>query len=156
MVVAALLDSNVVIAAIVADHMHHTASGDLLSSGNPREFGVAAHSYAEAYVALTREGRAGGIAFPPDQAWAALEGMRTITTLLGVTAAQTLDAVGRFAARRGIGPRLYDALIGEVAAANGIPAIVTWNIRHMSGLFPMLNVMAPPAFLGSRQRPSPR
>jgi len=43
----------------------------------------------------------------------------------------------------GVGPRLYDRLIGEVALAHGIETIVTWNVGHMRTLFPALVVAAP-------------
>ena len=152
----ALLDSNVVIAAIVEDHVHHPASARLLTGFDPASFGIAAHSYAEAYVTLTRQGPSGSMGFPPSQALAALSALRAVTTLVGATPSQTVEAVGRFAARGGIGPRLYDTLIGEAAVANGIGCIITWNIRHLAALFPGLPVMTPSSFLAKGSgEPSP-
>ena len=72
--------------------------------------------------------------------------MRAITGLVGLTAAQTFEAIGAYAASGGIGPRLYDALIGGAAVAHGIPSIVTWNVGHMRGLFPNLDVLTPETF----------
>jgi len=47
------------------------------------------------------------------------------------------EAIRRFAAAGRVGPLLYDALIGEVARMHHIGTILTWNTRHMAGLFPI-------------------
>ena len=72
--------------------------------------------------------------------------MRAITQLVGLTPAQTFETVRSYAAGGGIGPRLYDRLIGETAVAHGIPAIITWNIGQMRSLFPALDVQTPQDF----------
>jgi predicted nucleic acid-binding protein len=136
----ALLDSNVIIACLVEAHEHHAASIALFAEYDQGSFAVAAHSYAEAYTTLTRPIPFG---FAGSHTQAALERLRAVTSLVGLTPSQTFDTVRRYAAAGGIGPRLYDALIGQVAVAHGIPAIVTWNTRHMAGLFPNLTVVTP-------------
>jgi hypothetical protein len=73
-----------------------------------------------------------------------LESVRAVTDIVGLTPAQTFDVVRRYAGEGGVGPRLYDRLIGEAALAAGLPRIVTWNIGHMRGLFPGLQVLTPP------------
>jgi predicted nucleic acid-binding protein len=50
----ALLDSNVLIAAIMAGHEHHAASLKLFMLERRANFAVAGHSYAEVYNTLTR------------------------------------------------------------------------------------------------------
>lgn len=148
--IAALLDSNVVIAILAPAHPHHAASHALLTMPDAPRYAVAAHSYAESYVTLTRLGGGAPLAFSSAQAWAALETVRRRTALFGLTPAQSLDAVRDFAASAGIGARLYDRLIGEVARVNGIPTIITWNTRHLGhlvGLFPSLRVLTPKAWL---------
>ena len=142
----ALVDSNVIIAALAGDHEHHAFSGELFDTGRDHVLGVAAHSYAEAYSTLTRRGAHAPFRFTAEEAWAALESVRAATQLIGLTAAQTFDAVRSYAAEGGIGPRLYDRMIGETAVAHGIPAIVTWNNGHMRGLFPTLDVQTPRDF----------
>ncbi len=62
-------------------------------------------------------------------------------------ARQFTASIAAFARLGGKGPRLYDYLIGQVAALNGIAAIVTWNVRDMAPLFPQLRVDTPPRFL---------
>ena len=145
--IVALLDSNVLIAALLADHQDHAASAALFEDGERSRYGIAAHSIAEAYATLTRPFPR-GFAVAPADAVRALDQMRAESSLLGLTAAQTMDGIRAFAAAGGTGPRLYDRLIGEVALAHGIPAIVTWNLRHMAGLFPGLRVVTPREYRG--------
>jgi predicted nucleic acid-binding protein len=142
----ALLDSNVLIAMLAEAHEHHGPSLALLAGESGRQFAVAAHSYAETYSTLTRRGEAAPFRFSPEEAWAALESVRAVTTLLGLTAPQTFDAIRSYAQAGGIGARLYDRLIGETAIVHGIGAIATWNVRHMQSLFPALRVTTPKEF----------
>ena len=118
----------------------------MLTGADPARFAVSAHSYAEAYSTLTRRGERAPFGFTAEEAGAALESLRAATGLVGLTPAQTFEAVGAYAASGGIGPRLYDASIGRAAVVHGIPAIVTWNVGHMRGLFPDLGVLTPEAF----------
>ncbi len=145
MAVDALLDSNVVIAMVAEAHEHHAGSLALLVEERGR-FAVAAHSYAEAYGTLTRRGDRAPFRFTAAEAWAALESVRAATTLIGLTPAQSFDTVRRYAADGGIGARLYDRLIGEVAVVHGIETIVTWNLGHMRALFSEMTVVSPPDF----------
>jgi predicted nucleic acid-binding protein len=145
----ALLDSNVLIALLAEAHEHHTASLALFVDRRPFRFAVAAHSYAETYSTLTRRGGPAPFDFSAGEAWAALESVRAATDLVGLTPAQTFDAVRRYAGDGGIGPRLYDRLIGEAAVAHGVPRIVTWNVAHMRGLFPGLAVATPAELLAA-------
>lgn len=143
----ALLDSNVIIAMLAEAHEHHKPSFELMSAEHRHGFAVAAHSYAEAYSTLTRRGERAPFRFTAEEAWAALESVRAITDLVGLTPAQSFDAVRGFAQGGGIGARLHDLLIGEAAVVHRIPVIVTWNVGHMRGLFPHLTVMTPKEFV---------
>ena len=82
----ALVDSNVIIAALAGDHEHHAFSGELFDAGRDHVLGVAAHSYAEAYSTLTRRGAHALFRFTAEEAWAALESVRAATQLIGLTA----------------------------------------------------------------------
>jgi predicted nucleic acid-binding protein len=146
----ALLDSNVLIAMLVEAHEHHGPSLNLLVSDSAMQFAVAAHSYAETYSTLTRRGERAPFQLAPEEAWAALESVRAVTALVGLTAPQTFEAVRSYAQSGGIGARLYDRLIGEAAVTHGIPAIVTWNVGHMRSLFPNLSVSSPSDFAEDR------
>lgn len=146
----ALLDSNVVVAMLAEAHEHHHASLAIVL-GDPRPgFAVCAHSYAEVYSTLTRRrGEHAAFRFTAEEAWAALESVRAITALVGLTPAQTFDAIRSYAQTGGIGARLYDRLIGQAAVAHDIKIIVTWNIAHMRGLFPSLTVLTPREYLAA-------
>jgi predicted nucleic acid-binding protein len=153
LIAEALLDSNVLVAMLAEAHEHHQASLALVLGDPRRSFAVCAHSYAEAYGTLTRQGEHGPFRFTAEEAWAALESVRAITALVGLTPAQTFDAIRNYAQTGGVGARLYDRLIGEAAVALDIKTIVTWNIAHMRGLFPSLTVLTPEGFLEAN-RPS--
>ena len=145
--VAALLDSNVIIAILAEAHEHHAASLALITEGNTAAYAISAHSYAETYNTLTRRGDRAPFRFSAAEARAALESLRAVTKLVGLTPSQSFDAVRAFASAGRIGPQLYDALIGEAAIAHDIPCIVTWNTRHLRALFPSVDVKTPHGFL---------
>src|SRR5690606_29135986 len=115
-------------------------------------FAVASHSYAEAYSTLTRRNEHARFRFTAEEAWAALESLRSTTLLVGLTPSQSFDAVRSYSREGGIGPRLYDRLIGEAAVVGGVAAIVTWNTGHMRSLFPDLLVETPTRFLANKAR----
>jgi predicted nucleic acid-binding protein len=144
---AALLDSNVVVAAIEPDHMHHEPTVGLLTEPRAARFAVAGHSFAEAFVTLTRRGGGSPFARDPRPVWAALDSLLGQITLLGLTPAQSLDCLRDYARAGGIGPRIYDMLIGRVAELHGIPTLLTWNTGHMRSLFPGLDVATPAEYL---------
>lgn len=146
----ALLDSNVIIASVAEAHEHHEASIALFSSFPANSFAVAAHSYSEAYSILTRKAQASPFRWTAGDAIAALESVAARCVLVGITHAQTFDAIRDFAAGGGLGPRLYDRLIGEVAVMNGIGCVITWNSSHMASLFPSLEVLTPGQFAKAR------
>lgn len=142
----ALLDSNVIVAAVAEDHIHHEASAALFSSNQSHRFAVAAHSYAECFVTLTRRNASAPFHWNADEAWAALQNIAAGTLLVGLSPAQTVDAVRVFSEGGRIGARIYDHLIGEAALRHGIGQIITWNVAHMRGLFPDLVVKTPAQF----------
>lgn len=139
----ALLDTNVVIAMVSEAHEHHEASIALADGSRTGRFAVAAHSHAEAYSTLTRRGATSPFRWSSVEAWAAIESVGAITVLVGLTPGQTLETIRSYAEAGGVGARLYDRLIGQVAVQYGIPTVVTWNIGHMHNLFPNLEVVTP-------------
>jgi predicted nucleic acid-binding protein len=137
----ALLDTNVLVAALERKHEHHGPSVAMFDRARDGELAVAAHAIAETYSTLTRAG--GMFRWLPDEAWQGIASVMKVTTLVGLSPAAQLDAVRIFAEKHGIGPRIYDYLIGEAAVQNGIDRIITWNTSHMRSLFPKLRVTAP-------------
>lgn len=128
-----LVDTNVIVAALAAAHDHHAPSLALFSVPG-RHLAVAAHCYAEAFATLTRRGEHAPFRWSAAQAWGALESVAAITTLVGLTPAQSFAAVREFATAGHIGARLYDHLIAQAALAAGADMLVTWNIGHFRGL----------------------
>lgn len=141
--IEALLDTNIVVAAAAKDHSHHSEAIGFFDGSRAGRFAVAAHSFAEAFTTLSRRGASSVYRWPPTSVAKSLHAARAGTVLIGLTPGQTYDAVGAFATAGGIGARVYDFLIGQVAVAHGISAVVTLNIRHMRPLFPELDVRTP-------------
>lgn len=141
--IEALLDTNVIVAALADDHNDHRSSVVLLFDGAAPRFAVTAHVFAEAYNTLTRRGGAASFGWTPDRVMNALDTVRARTVLVGLSPEQTYDTVRDYASAGGVGPRVYDKLIGQAAVLHGIPAIISWNVRHMRGLFPELDVRTP-------------
>lgn len=135
-----LIDTNVFVAAAVGDHLHHEASADCLLRLQPSSTIAAAHSLAECYSTLTRGN--GLYRFPAAAAWTATANFAARISFVALTATQTFDTVRRFSAL-GIGPRLYDYLIGATGEVFGAQRIITWNVGDFSGLFPRLDVVTP-------------
>lgn len=139
-----LVDSNVMVAMVIDHHQHHETTRAFLRKS--MAFSGAAHSFAEAYNTLTRTNASAQYRTEPLVAWRAIDRLRKRIAPIGLTPTETLDAVQSFAASGGIGPRLYDRLIGEVALRRGISVIVTWNTGHFQSLFPALRVGTPEDF----------
>lgn len=135
------VDSNVWIAALVAEHVHNAAARRFLRGSPASSLATAAHCLSEAYSQLTRA--SGPFCFDPRDAAEQVQLVAANVTVHSLSAAQTRDAIQRFAATRGIGPRLYDYLIGATAVAHGADTVVTWNVRHFAPLFPHLRVVTP-------------
>jgi predicted nucleic acid-binding protein len=143
----ALLDSNVIIASVAAEHDDHGASLALFERYPAKSFAVASHSFAESYVTLTRRGPRAPFGWDAHDAWAALASVAEATQLVGLSPAAGFDGVRLYASQGNIGARLYDWMIGQTAVIARIPAIVTWNVGHMAGLFPALVVQTPEGFV---------
>lgn len=135
-----LVDTNVIVATLIVEHLHHRPSVTFIAAVDPGQTVIAAHSFAEAYSTLTRP--ALGFNLDPARARDALDRVAGQFAVVALSAQQTLDAIRRFSAI-GIGPRLYDYLIGATGIRYGADTIVTWNTRHFAGMFPQLRVVTP-------------
>ena len=142
-----LVDSNVLIASLDESHVHHLPSYEVLEAFADDQLIVSAHSLSEAFNKLTRG--VSTTAFPPFQAATALRDFALRFVVHALTTDQTLAAMAEFARGGGRGPRLYDYLIGQIALVHGATRIVTWNVRDMTPLFPMLTVVTPVQFNGA-------
>ena len=142
-----LIDSNVIIAYLDAEHVHHLPSRAVFQSLRDEEILVSAHSLLEAYNKLTRGSTTS--AFTPDTVSLTLRSLADRISVRALQLSETLAAMENFARLGGRGARLYDFLIGQVAVLHGAPRIVTWNVRDFTPLFPMLTVVSPDHFPGA-------
>lgn len=142
-----LIDANVLVAAAVAAHQHHKSSASLISGVPARSYATPRHCLAEFYSISTRGSVPGGEPLPPSGAVEAIEAYVSHIDTLDISPSDQFRAIRHFAERGGIGARVYDCLIGQVAIVNEIPLIVTWNVRHFEPLFPTLRVATPAAIL---------
>ncbi|MFM9977810.1 MAG: hypothetical protein ACKVOP_07180 [Sphingomonadaceae bacterium] len=142
-----LVDSNVVVAAVVLNHVHHRPSATLLLSDN-LSFFIASHSFAEAFNQLTRPERV-FVKLQPQVVAAALLALHPSAAVRSLSVAETMAGISAFAQRDGRGARLYDYLIGYVGLLEGVDAIATWNVKHFLPLFPTLRVATPEQLLES-------
>ncbi len=141
-----LIDSNVIVAALVGNHPHNKAALGLLGLDPLPPMMVAAHSYAEAFVTLTRRSGPGAYGIDATRVRNLLYDLQRSTKMVAMTAEQTIDSIRRFA-DIGIGARLYDYLIGRTGVLYGATAIVTFNTGHMRALFPQVAVQTPGEWL---------
>lgn len=142
-----LIDSNVLIAAASEEHLHHGYSRRYLAGVNADDFVTSIHCLSECYNGLTRRPGQGGLSLTPPQAAAAIRDYARAFDLLQLTVEQQLEAYDRFAELGGVGPRVYDYLIGQVAVVHAIPLIVTWNDKHFAPLFRTIRVATPAELL---------
>ncbi len=142
-----LIDSNVLVAASILTHQHHEASSTLLVGGDTGDFVTSNHCLSEFYSAATRPLAQSGSAMTPQRALDALAAHRDNLEVLQLSQSEQWVALAHFSRIGGTGARLYDFLIGEIAAIHRIPIIVTWNVRHFIPLFPQLRVVTPSEYL---------
>jgi predicted nucleic acid-binding protein len=133
-----LLDTNVLVAAVVPQHDHHEPSAAILL--RTREMAVAAHSLAEFVNTMTRNRH---YAWSGDAVDFQIAQFEKRIEVLALRSGQYASALREFALAGHRGPIVYDYLIGSHAMLNGIDRIISWNIRHMQPLFPTLTVLTP-------------
>jgi len=129
-----LLDSSCLVAAALPQHEHHSATlADLArrrTAGD--EFVMATHAVLEAFAVLTR--------LPPPHRLAPTDALTLLDRNWGRTATQALTAADTWRLVRSqgaagtAGGRIYDAAIAASATKAGAEAILTWNLRHFTGL----------------------
>lgn len=109
-----LVDTSVAVALVVADHDHHAA---VAAAVGPRRLGLAGHAAFEAFSVLTR--------LPPPSRREPMVIDRILRTnfpaSLFLGASETAVLFDQLAGLGIAGGAVYDALVGAVAVAHGIP-----------------------------------
>lgn len=141
-----LLDTSVLVAALVRSHPHHEVSNAWLRAiHDERHQGVmSAHSLAETYAILTRLPLQPRIS--ADEAWRLIE-----RDLIGTVEAVSLDAeqyaalIRELAANGLTGGVIYDAVILRAGGIAGTESVLTFNTADFSRLAQVLGgVVASP------------
>ena len=109
-----LVDTSVAVALVVADHEHHASVARAIGS---RRIGLAGHAAFETFSVLTR--------LPPParrEPTVVHQLMRaSFASSRFLSAADATDLLDRLADLGIAGGAVYDALVGAVAAAHGLP-----------------------------------
>jgi predicted nucleic acid-binding protein len=129
------LDTNVLVAACVADHEHHTRALPVVQEvhqGKTEGF-VSAHSLLETHAILTRLPRVPGI--PPTQASALIaENIVKYFSVVALTGKEYSQLSVKLGQDNAAGGRACDALHLACAGKCGADRIYTFNVRDFAQL----------------------
>lgn len=140
------LDTNVLVAAVVAVHEHHARAVAVVQMVHDRkaEGFVSGHALLETYSILTRLPRAPRLS-PAQATTLVVENIVrhfSVVTLTGKEYAELIQRLGRDGV---IGGRSYDLLHLSCAEKSQADRIYTFNVDHFMGLAPELRqkIVAP-------------
>ena len=129
------LDTNVLIAACIEDHVHHTRAAPIVANiheGRNEGF-TSGHAVLELYSVLTRLPRAPRIL--ASQAMVILqENVIKHFTLIALTGKEYGELVLKIAAEGAVGRQSYDALHLACARKCDSQRVYTFNARHFQNL----------------------
>jgi len=130
-------DTNVLVAASIADHPHHAQSGSAVTavhSGRIEGF-ISSHALAEFYSVVTRAPFTPRVY--PNQAWSLLEGnILPYFQVVALSAKEYQEIIRNCAQQGWSGGRVYDALHLRCAQKSSCARIYTLNVRHFQQLAP--------------------
>jgi predicted nucleic acid-binding protein len=129
-------DTNVLIAASIAHHPHHEACSKRLAQIRRSGASCAAHTLAETYSTLTREGK--GYSVPPLIALQILSSVKENFDLVSLTANEMMQTISSAAERALPGPLIYDALILACARKIQARSIYTNDVQDFKRIAPDL------------------
>ena len=129
-------DSNVLIAASLAEHVHYAAASARMARLAKGGGACAAHTLAEVYNTLTRQSSGYGI--PSVDASVIVRHVATTYRLITLTGAETVRTI-EDAAKDGVaGAMIFDALLIACARKANARFIYTSNVRHFRRIAPDL------------------
>jgi predicted nucleic acid-binding protein len=135
--VRVLLDTSVVVAALLPGHASHGVAFSWLSRAKSGafEFLFSAHSLAEVYAVLTRIPMSPPIT--PEVAGKLIhENVVSAAKLLALTADEYVALVDGLIDKSLAGGAVYDAVIAKVAEAAKVDLLVTLNVGHFQRVWP--------------------
>jgi len=139
--VRTVFDTSALVAALTRAHPRFDwADAQVQAASSPA---LCAHSLAECYAVMTGHPR---LRYPPAQAREVLEHLSSNWTVLPLSPADYLAAMGRCRDLGLQGGAIYGTLIAQAALQAGAAALVTLNAKHFRRLGTDVNalVVAPP------------
>ena len=125
-------DTSVLVATVLAQHPHHSASLALYRHTEKRTSICAAHSLAELYSTLTR--LPGKHRMTTDQVLLFLEDIRKRLTIVSLTEGDYYSTLSASAGEGVLGGTIYDAVIARCALKSNCDLIYTWNTADFNRL----------------------
>jgi len=131
-----VFDSSVLVAALVADHPHHSRAAPWLRKmiSDRIEVILSSHSLAEVYAVLTVLPVSPRIA--PGLAWRLIRENTPKAKLVHLTVDDYRRTLARMAELALSGGVVYDALIARVAGKVGADGLVTFNAKDFRRVWP--------------------
>ena len=132
-----LLDSSVLIAALLPDHVHHAVAHAWLTQAKVGtfEYVVSGHSTAEVYSVLTRLPRTPPIL--PTDAWRLLqENVLSSAKIVTLSDSDYVDLLKDLSQRGISGGAVYDAIIAKAADLAQVDHLLTLNESHFQSVWP--------------------
>jgi predicted nucleic acid-binding protein len=131
-----LLDTSVLVSAMLSDHVHHVHSQPWLAQakGGAFEAVVSAHSLAELYAVLTRLPRTPRIS-PAEASELILENVAsyTVVALTGADYKKLIEDLAKIGVSGGA---VYDAVIAQAAQLAKVDLLLTLNVNHFQRVWP--------------------
>lgn len=133
-------DTNLLVAACVAEHEHHAQALPLVQAIHKRDKQgfVSAHTLLEVYAILTRLPRSPRI-LPAQAATLVQENIVKYFSIVALTGKEYRQLVSELARSGILGGQVYDALHLQCAQKSRADQILTFNVRHFARLAPYLS-----------------
>jgi predicted nucleic acid-binding protein len=128
------IDTSVLVATVILQHPHHSASLEVYSQSNKASGFCAAYSLAETYATVTA--LPGNFRMRGEQALLFLEDVRRRLTVVSLDEAHYFATITAAVAEDNVGGTVYDALIARCALKAGADVIYTWDVADFRRLGP--------------------
>jgi predicted nucleic acid-binding protein len=127
-----LFDTNVLIAAMIANHTDHMVCRPWLESviGGENEGFFSLHSLAETFAILTRAPLAAGKPFDVDDAYALIQFNLSLLRGVALEESDYWLVIDRMRRLKLPGGAIYDAIHAQAALKSGADVLLTLNEKH--------------------------
>jgi predicted nucleic acid-binding protein len=135
----ALLDTTVLVAALVKAHPRHASAFLWLEAGNTRKFTmvVSSHTLAELYAFLTtNKGKHFDEPLAPSSAASLLQTNLAAAEIVDLSKGDYYQTIQHIARLDLAGAIVYDAIIVKAARKAAVDRLVTNNVKHFARIWP--------------------